>query len=425
MTDDEAAIEQPPGRRLAYMFDRRYSPMAIAGYAHGVCRLVWVVDTSDPEAASMARLLRRLGDVVDVAGLSIEQAADALAAAELDGILSQTDAFLLRTARIAERLGLPSMTPAVAERLSDKHLQRAAMAAGGLPGPAFWTVPLADDPDEWSALARDATFPAILKPRYGTASRDTVRVDSMEQLRGVIAELYAQAPERPAMVLEEFLQDKPGAGGEGFACYVSVESLVCEGRSSHVAISGRTPSAEPFRETGAFIPAQLPQEDREAVLDTATRAIAALGLDLGSVHTEIKLTPAGPRVIEINGRIGGFVPGFFTKAIGFELMPLAMRLALGEKLSFDALPRATGVTYDLRLQAPMGIRQITAVEGHERLIEDPFIDEVSLSRGPGADVDWREGNNEHVLGILGTAPDHDELRRILRLVETQVQIRGE
>ena len=43
------------------------------------------------------------------------------------------------------------------------------------------------------------------------------------------------------------------------------------------------------------------------MLDIASMAIKALGVRVGFLHTEIKLTPDGPRIIEVNGRLGGSV----------------------------------------------------------------------------------------------------------------------
>ena len=66
------------------------------------------------------------------------------------------------------------------------------------------------------------------------------------------------------------------------------------------------------------------------MLDLATAALRALGVRTGGFHTEIKLTPDGPRVIEVNGRLGGGVPEMLLQASGESLMRLSMRVALGE-----------------------------------------------------------------------------------------------
>ena len=60
------------------------------------------------------------------------------------------------------------------------------------------------------------------------------------------------------MVLEGYLADDPArAAGTSMPAYVSVESVVADGDISHLALTGRFPPAENFRETGFFIPAAL------------------------------------------------------------------------------------------------------------------------------------------------------------------------
>ena len=163
-----------------------------------------------------------------------------------------------------------------------------------------------------------------------------MRVSSLEEVRA-IALGVAGASDRaaPELVLEEYLQDRPEAAGHHFADYVSVESVVSDGRVSHLAITGRFPPAEPFRETGFFIPCAFDEDECAAIAELATAAVRALGVEVGSLHTEVKLTPQGPRVIELNGRIGGGVPEMLADATGIELLPLAMRVALGESIAFD------------------------------------------------------------------------------------------
>ena len=115
-----------------------------------------------------------------------------------------------------------------------------------------------------------------------------------------------------------------------YAAYVSVESVVAAGVISHLALTGRFPLAENFRETGFFIPAALGRRRRGGGARLATSAIEALGVTTGCLHTEIKFTPEGPRIIEVNGRVGGGVPEMLERAAGVALLELTLRVALGE-----------------------------------------------------------------------------------------------
>ncbi|HEY3960424.1 MAG TPA: ATP-grasp domain-containing protein [Solirubrobacteraceae bacterium] len=400
--------------------------MAIAEAAAEVCDLIWIVDTTDPETSSMSRLLRRIGDMVDVTGMSLEEAATAISDSRPDGILALADDMLVWTAQIATLLELRFVTPEVARRLTDKYAQRVALQRGGVPVPGFWQVPEENDDDSWSALAQAASFPAVLKPRSGEGSRDTVRVDSFMELRSKVAETpSASGSVRAELVLEEYLRDRPQAVGHHFADYVSVESVVSAGQISHVAITGRFPPAEPFRETGFFIPCAFDNDQCRAIAEVATAAVQAIGVSLGLLHTEIKLTPTGPRVIELNGRIGGGVPEMLADATGVELLPIALRVALGELITFDSVPRCDRIGYLLYVQAPLHMTTIRSVDGIDQLRAHAGVQEVTLNRGPGRAVHWRSGNHGHVFSVRGSVADYDALRSIERYANTEVRIHGD
>lgn len=422
-TPPAADAERP---RLAFVFDPgSFATLALFEAADGLCDLLWVADTARADVAALGKLLARLGTVVDVAGLTTADAAAAIAAHRPDGILALADDALTYTADVAELLGLPFHSTATARRLTDKFAQRAALAEHGLAVPRSWVV-AGDDPDAGLAAVDAAIrFPAVLKPRRGEASRDTFPVASREELHAIAAATLADGGVRD-LVVEEFIADgPPGIAGEGFAGYVSVESFVAGGVVTHLAVNGRTPPAFPFRETGFFIPSALEASLEAAVLDVAGRAALAVGVTTGCLHTEVKLTPDGPVVIEVNGRIGGGVPELLAVTSGTRFLTIAMRLALGERVEVATPLHAARVGFLLYVQAPPELEVVTSIEGLDELRALEGVDEVVLRRGPGARVNWREGNHGHVLSVFGTVEDHEALRGVLAAVGTTLRIMGE
>lgn len=413
--------------KLAYVYHpRSFATLSLAAAAAGVCDLVWVVDTSLSEVASMARLLRKFGPTVDVAGVTMDEAAALVAPYDVDGILALADDMLSWTADLAETLGLVFHTPATVKNLTDKHAQRDALALGGLVVPKSWVIPAIGPEPVWATIELEASYPSVLKPRKGEASRDTLPVSSFGELRSLYSSL-TEADERPReFVLEEYIADSSNpVAGEGFAGYVSVESFMQDGEITHLAVNGRMPPAHPFRETGFFIPSTLDAPHVDAVLSVAGDAAKAVGVKLGCLHTEIKLTPSGPVVIEVNGRIGGGVPEMLMGVTGVNLISLAMRLASGVAVTQAAMPDCQGVAYLFYVQAPAGMHTVTAVVGLDELRGVKGVDEITLNRGPGQLVDWREGNHGHVFSVLGRVDSHAEVLRIHELIGTMVRIEGE
>jgi biotin carboxylase len=323
---------------------------------------------------------------------------------------------------MAAELGLDYHTPEVARRLVDKLLQREALRNGGLPSPLCWEVPADHDPAAIEALAAAVEFPAVLKPRIGSGGQYTMPVADADALVRSVALLPRQVGGETGMFVEQYLPSLAAEPGERFGKYLSVESLVASGEISHLAVTGRFPLAAPFRETGFFIPADLPQAQLAAALEVATAALRALGVQTGDCHTEIKLTPDGPRVIEVNGRLGGGVPEMLFQASGVSIFELSMRVALGETVVVDGPVPCARVGWRFLFQPPTAARRVVSIEGLDRLAELSGVNEVFVNRSPGDPIDWREGTRHYIYSVYGVSADYDELLEIDRFIHEEVSI---
>jgi hypothetical protein len=163
-----------------------------------------------------------------------------------------------------------------------------------------------------------------------------------------------------------------------FGDYVSVESLVWDGVVRHLTVTDKLVPAFPFREVGDIMPSSLPAEAAASIIDMTAAAIRALGMTTGAVHTELKLTEVGPRVIEVNGRVGGPVPDLLAKAAGVDILAELGGMALGSApligpLSFSRYagyftPQAP--TRAVRVKAVRGLVEAKAVSGVDDLVID-------------------------------------------------------
>jgi biotin carboxylase len=390
--------------------------MQVVEAAAGLCDLVWLVDGGLPEMVQMHELLSRFGPVVDISG---PDPVDAVAASHPDGLVTLLDAGMVQLAQVAERIGLPFHTAATAGALTDKALQRDVLRQAGLPGPGCYVVPPGDASEAVQAVGDHLSWPAILKPRSAQGSRYTFLAAGPAE---AVRLLDALGPDRREMVLEDYLVGDPGRTSLPYADYVSVESLVAGGVVSHVAVTGRFPLAENFRETGFFIPAALQPGEQGAVLDLATMAIKALGVTVGCLHTEIKFTPVGPRLIEVNGRVGGGVPEMIDRAAGVPLLEWMLRVALAEPLHIDGPVECQRVGYRFFLQPPAMSATVRAIDGLDIVSDHPGVDAVSVHQGPGAALDWRDGTRTHIIAVVGSARDYEELLAVDQLLHREVSV---
>jgi len=189
-----------------------------------------------------------------------------------------------------------------------------------------------------------------------------------------------------------------------------------------LALTGRFPMAENFRETGFFIPAALDDADRQSVLDLVTRSIEVLGVTTGCLHSEVKFSPDGPRVIEVNGRVGGGVPEMINRAAGIALLELTLRLALGEPVRIDGPVPTERIGYRFFLQPPAVSATVIAITGVDAVSDYPGVDAITVHQGPGADLDWRDGSRNHIMAVVGSARDYGELLNVNRMLNEEVTV---
>ena len=384
-----------------------FSPLEISEAARGLCDLIWVTGWSAPLDSSVARLLPRLGTVIDVRDLDREASVAALREAHADGIAVFTDAAQQPAAELARELELPFHSPQTALWLRDKLEQRRALRAGGLPVPAALALSRSDVGTRAEAEALEVTWPAVLKPRRGSGGSETFLVKGPDELLVVLEDV----PGEREFILEEYLPDRPDSPGAPVADMVSVELVVVDGVSRHVAISGRFPIVAPLRENGGFLPSHLDADASAAVVDAAKQAAAALGGERGVLHIEVKQTPAGPRIVEVNGRVGGIVPMLLRRLGGPPLITWVLRLALGLDVGpFEPVLAGPAVAFYYVWLPPVGDFDVREIHGFDAVMSLPQVDQAWLNRQVGDRVSSREGGMfGHLGAAYGTVATHDEL----------------
>ncbi|MGW6869753.1 ATP-grasp domain-containing protein [Streptomyces sp. NPDC054904] len=312
-----------------------------------------------------------------------------------DGVVTSCDYYLPAVARIARRLGLPGPGATAVEAACRKDLTRRTLAEAGVPGPRF---AVCDDPARTPDAARGIGYPLVVKPVDLCAGMFVREVGDERELERACRDLAAfpvnaRGQDRtPVILLEELL-----TGPE-----VSVETVSRGGVTHVVGVTDKSIGGSPaFVETGHMFPADLPATEARAAADTARAAVEALGLDDVVCHTEIKLTPLGPRVIEVNPRpAGNRITELVRHVTGIDLAAACVDVALGS--APDLTPRETGVrSAAIAFLLPSTTGTLAAIEGAEGIRDLPEVLEVGLA-GPGRTVRAATSNNEY-LGHVMTA----------------------
>lgn len=399
-------------RRIAIVYEPDSVPLLIlteTASRNGV-RLVWLAHQTD------ARMLGRFGTVVMTDGSSIEEVAAQLTHHDVVGVTTFSDSHIEWAAALARKLCLPANPSHVARLLVDKIAQRQALADAGVPSPAFVGIESPAGATSAHELLHKLTYPVVVKPAFGYGGRDTVCLPDFPALAAELEFRCHANPWRPTIV-EELLGDFPPTDRGGVGDYVSVELVVDNGLPSVLAITGRMPLAEPFRETGAFLPAMLSPVERHDVAAVAMNAALALDVHCGCLHIEIKLTTTGPHIIEVNGRVpGGGIADLVAAQTGVDLFECALNSAAGYVV--ERTPgSAAGVHYQLALQPPVGQRVRLRPDWSARLRAGAGIEHVAL-RSMTAEVGLRDGSYGYLLMARGFADDHDGLLETYRKLDT-------
>jgi biotin carboxylase len=269
--------------------------------------------------------------------------------------------------------------------------------------PRFTHVTEEIDQVELARLREEVGFPALLKPRNGTACQGIRLVRDDAELVHALNEV-----DHPGeMILEERMEDLELEGP--YADRVSIETIACHGTFSHLGITGLFPMMPPFRSSGGFFPADVPPEDVAEMFDLATRAILSLGSDFGFYRTEIKRTPQGLKIIEINGRPTGLTPTVVKLASGVPLLELGMRLALGEHVVVDGPVPCGQIAYRYYAEPPMSATRVLGIAGLSAVGGLSGVRQIDVHKEVGDAVSWKNGSLDKVFQVTGTVSSYEEL----------------
>ncbi|MFI6426317.1 ATP-grasp domain-containing protein [Promicromonospora sp. NPDC050880] len=317
----------------------------------------------------------------------------------VDGVLTTCDYYLPAVAVVAEALGLPGAPAEALRTATRKHLVRGALAAAGVPDVPFAVAAT------WAQAhkaAADLGYPLVVKPvdmNSGTAVR---KVTDESGLAVAFAEVTGPERNTRDQPLERLaLLERVLEGPE-----YSVEAVTRDGVTRVLGITAKS-VAEPdveagtgFVESGHLFPASLDPADRAAIEEHVVAVLDAVGLTHGISHTEVRLTAAGPRLVEVNPRQGGgYIFELVRLVTGFNPLRVLVDLALGrEPAPGPAAAASAAVTF---LLAPSdGV--VRGVRGAERLAEDERVAGHELP-APGRAV--RPGdNNERIGHVLVADP---------------------
>lgn len=340
------------------------------------------------EVIQATDVCHRLAETWEEAPLALrfrdaEAAAEELARAVAErkplAVVGVDDLTALVAALAAEKLSLPHNPPEAVAAARRKATSREKMQAASIPVPRFEVVRRDLGGAALDALLSRAPYPCVVKPLILSGSRGVIRANDRESLRTAIARVAAllrspdvaqrRDPDLERVLIEEFV---PGPE-------VALEGLLIRGHLHVLALFDKPdPLDGPyFEETLYVTPSRAPAPLQDSVAREVSRGCAALGLREGPVHAELRLSPDGPRIMEIAARsIGGLCGRALRFGVGVTLEELILRHAMGAAVEPPAREkRASGV-----LMLPIRRRGVLEeVRGVEEARQVPLIEDVVIT----------------------------------------------
>ncbi len=214
-----------------------------------------------------------------------------------DGVCTIGTDFTTAVAYVAEKLGLPGISLAAAEKAKYKHLMRQAFQEAGVSVPPFIVCSSGQEEE----LEKWDTFPAVVKPVDNMGARGVQIVSNYFELLAAVQDALGNSHSNTAIV-EGFIQ------GREF----SIDAVWVRGKLEEFGIADRHIYFPPYRvELGHSFPADLKSEERQKLLRLMEDGSRALGITQGAVKGDIFWDGQSACIGELAARLsGGFMSGW-------------------------------------------------------------------------------------------------------------------
>lgn len=224
--------------------------------------------------------------------------------------------------RISQALQLPFHCEEVVETTHEKNEVRRVLAKHDLDDTPCVRLPANTARAEISRAVESVGYPVVLKPANARGSLGVRMLDDKTDLDSQLASYLAQAGGYDLLIERRLM-------GPEF----SVEAFSENGEHRVMCVTEKFKDATTSIETGHLVPGRVTAEQRSQIVEFVKLALRALGIQNGPTHTEIFMTPRGPRIVETHTRLGGDrIADLIRLVSGVDPVELWIRQVCGESV---------------------------------------------------------------------------------------------
>lgn len=330
---------------------------------------------------------------------------------QINGIMTlATDMPMQSVAVVSHEMGLVGISEDTALKATNKAFMRDALKDKSVPIPMYYRVKSNDEFVKAVKKIRDAGYKCIIKPADSSGSRGVNLLKDNTDLN-VAFDYTVQYSRGGEIVVEEYME-----GPE-----VSVETLAVDGVVHVIQITDKLTTGMPFFvEMGHSQPSQLPKEVTDRIKAVAIAANEAIGIENGPSHTEIKVTPNGPKIVELGARLGGdFITTHLVPlSTGINMVECSIRIALGEKP--ELTPKWKKGSANRYLKSKAG--RIKSIEGIHDAELISGVRQVSIVHNIGESVGEIKSSGDRIGTIIVQASDAKEAVSIAEKAQAKIKV---
>ncbi|PXF48026.1 Carnosine synthase 1 [Gracilariopsis chorda] len=417
-------------------FFRHLASLHVALYLMDCPHGVWPAIVKSPDSPFRAFFPADLSDLPALAR-NARAAINAASGAppRFDAVFTFFELYVQHAARVHRALSPGRDYTPFADCARSKAATREALVANCIPTPRYHKITgLSDVPIACAHVG----FPAVLKPVSGVFSVGVVNVRTEAEVRSAVQQALGlggsslennqktanlvrlvNKSEQHEMILEQFLD------GPEF----DVDILFNNGEAVYERVVDNWAFEPPWcQDCGLQGPSRFSRRRQQELVDMAVRCAKAVGAVDGVVHAELRYTNEGPRLIEVNARMGGAaIFDLHQRVWGVDLVENHCMIMCG--IPIRPMARETPLCHlsCIILYAPYS-GQVTSERWLDFLLDDNRVIKVVHEKEKGAIVNGPEDSAPDWVGqvhIVGkTCQEVDELVKDIVTWQAPVPIRA-
>jgi biotin carboxylase len=334
---------------------------------------------------------------------------------EITGVYAPFNPYVEVGARLAECFSAAGNSYSSVRACQSKLGMRRALAADPLLSTPFKVLRYEREAREWLTELGGAF---VIKPSRGAGSRGVITgIESADAaalaFRNVSHYLSRSCSEAAAVLRSNsgdysIVMERQLDGPE-----VDVELVLQEGTTCFAAVADNPEIRLPdLIETSSTYPSSLSSGRQNDFITCAQRALQLLGMRNGNFHVEMVETHAGPKVIEINVRMGGaFVWHAIKEAYGVSLIEFGIKALYGALSEADPLPKH-GQVIESKFFIPNTTGTLVGCVGLDTLGQMSGIVHYQLWKSMGDSVlSYANDASDYLGTVLAAGSSHEQAQR--------------